>query len=1057
MSYEKELFRLDQPHGDGEVYFAWQKGSGIYLSTVGNDYYVNIYNRQGKIHEKIKLPGQCTGFGWDSDGDLLGMISDGSFMIMLWDSNTGKKHSIETGLRETLTVIAWSKTEPVVAIGSVRGHLCIYNHRTSKRIPVLGKHNRRIVTASWGPNNLLALGAEDKTITINNNLGDTLRTVPLRSEPSAIQFATMKNISDDRSSPDTAVSVILGRKVLFIYKIEDPDNPVELAFQAAYGNIVAYEWFGDGSIVLGFSAGYFISVSTKPRELGQELYHIKNHHGKLTYLSISTPLSKMATCGDNSVKIHELMSLNETTAVITMAGEEIERIGWSEDGQLLCVATASGSAAVYVSRLPKIAVSHGDITATLTSLCHVTITLIQETGKKIETTLKTDVEPSIIGVGPYHIIVGMNNRTWVYDLAAGGLLKSNPSYLCDKQYPANVLSLSLNTEYTSALAAGRLHLHYTEKIDRDGDRDEERESKTFPEPGEQMTITSHSLTTDFLIYSSDLGDIRLFGLDDWTQLTEFKHNSPIRSLYPDTTGTRIILVDAKMDGYLYTPMDNKTKAVPEFPESAVGVLWDQTEKDKNVFIVYDNQIISTYIHVRDSLDGSEIRKLGETKLGLDQLPLVLHNGQVTVHSSGGKLSTVPLASHVGSSLKSGDNVRSNLMKHIALTRYNDAINVCLILNNKEDWRNLAAAALKTLDIDFAIKIYRQIGDVATVMSLESILDVEDKKLLCGHIAEILGEFDKAQKLFLESSEPTQALLMRQNLFQWDRALQLARSLAPDQVPFISLEYATQLELVGEYSEALVHYERALTASESDEHNIRCKEGICRSCLRLGDLRRGLSITSEPMASNTLKFQAATILESVKKMNEAALLFEKSNHYDKAAAAYISLKNWKKVGELLPRVNDLKIYRQYAKARESDGDYEGAVEAYAKCKDVENVVRLCMDKLNQLQKAMAIVEQTRNIHGAKALARYFEKKGDNNLALKYLVISRSENEALRLCKETGLVELYATLITQELGGSEEGERQLSSLASYFEQNGEILQAAKCYFYAAQFNKVYYLNF
>lgn len=48
------------------------------------------------------------------------------------------------------------------------------------------------------------------------------------------------------------------------------------------------------------------------------------------------------------------------------------------------------------------------------------------------------------------------------------------------------------------------------------------------------------------------------------------------------------------------------------------------------------------------------------------------------------------------------------------------------------------------------------------------------------------------------------------------------------------------------------------------------------------------------------------------MNEAAVLYEKANHYDKAAAAYISLKNWKKVGELLPRVSDLKIYRQYAK-------------------------------------------------------------------------------------------------------------------------------------------------
>lgn len=72
-----------------------------------------------------------------------------------------------------------------------------------RRIPVLGKHSRRIVTASWGVTGLLALGSEDKTITISNNQGDTLRTVQLRSEPSALQFASIKN--DDRLSPDTTV------------------------------------------------------------------------------------------------------------------------------------------------------------------------------------------------------------------------------------------------------------------------------------------------------------------------------------------------------------------------------------------------------------------------------------------------------------------------------------------------------------------------------------------------------------------------------------------------------------------------------------------------------------------------------------------------------------------------------------------------------------------------------------------------------------------------------------------------------------------------------------
>lgn len=37
--------------------------------------------------------------------------------------------------------------------------------------------------------------------------------------------------------------------------------------------------------------------------------------------------------------------------------------------------------------------------------------------------------------------------------------------------------------------------------------------------------------------------------------------------------------------------------------------------------------------------------------------------------------------------------------------------------------------------------------------------------------------------------------MRQDLQHWDKALQLAKRLAPDQIPFISKEYAAQLEFM----------------------------------------------------------------------------------------------------------------------------------------------------------------------------------------------------------------------------------------------------------------------
>jgi WD repeat-containing protein 19 len=61
-----------------------------------------------------------------------------------------------------------------------------------RRVPVLGKHTKRISCGAWSAEDLLALGSEDKTLSISNADGDTLRIISLRSEPSDIQFSEMK-------------------------------------------------------------------------------------------------------------------------------------------------------------------------------------------------------------------------------------------------------------------------------------------------------------------------------------------------------------------------------------------------------------------------------------------------------------------------------------------------------------------------------------------------------------------------------------------------------------------------------------------------------------------------------------------------------------------------------------------------------------------------------------------------------------------------------------------------------------------------------------------------
>lgn len=168
--------------------------------------------------------------------------------------------------------------------------------------------------------------------------------------------------------------MIVGKRTLYMYNLLDPENPIELAFQQHYGHIVTYKWFGDGYILLGFSAGFLIAISTHIKEVGQELFQVRNHKNSLTNIAICPAISKIGSCGDNTVKIHDMANLQETSSIIVLAQETgLDRIAWSEDGQLLAVCTHQGSVNMYLSQLSTLTAVCGVRIAILSSLTEVSL------------------------------------------------------------------------------------------------------------------------------------------------------------------------------------------------------------------------------------------------------------------------------------------------------------------------------------------------------------------------------------------------------------------------------------------------------------------------------------------------------------------------------------------------------------------------------------------------------------------------------------------------------------------------------------------------------------
>lgn len=76
----------------------------------------------------------------------------------------------------------------------------------------------------------------------------------------------------------------------------------------------------------------------------------------------------------------------------------------------------------------------------------------------------------------------------------------------------------------------------------------------------------------------------------------------------------------------------------------------------------------------------------------------------------------------------------------------------------------------------------------------------------------------------------------------------------------------------------------------------------------------------------------------------------------------------KVGDLLSHITSPKIHIQYAKAKEADGRYKEAADAYRSAKDWDNVIRINLDYLQNPEEAVKIVRDTHSIEGAKMVAK-----------------------------------------------------------------------------------------
>lgn len=103
-----------------------------------------------------------------------------------------------------------------------------------------------------------------------------------------------------------------------------------------------------------------------------------------------------------------------------------------------------------------------------------------------------------------------------------------------------------------------------------------------------------------------MGNVTYFYLEEFKQAVKFSHNHGIKQVYLDANGSQVSFIDSKLDAYVYDPITEAVLQVPDCPDSAEGIVWDQNLMERYVFAVYNNSIITTYAFIRYHIEGKLI-------------------------------------------------------------------------------------------------------------------------------------------------------------------------------------------------------------------------------------------------------------------------------------------------------------------------------------------------------------------------------------------------------------------------------------------------------------------
>ncbi|TNN26836.1 Intraflagellar transport protein 140 [Liparis tanakae] len=190
---------------------------------------------------------------------------------------------------------------------------------------------------------------------------------------------------------------------------------------------------------------------------------------------------------------------------------------------------------------------------------------------------------------------------------------------------------------------------------------------------------------------------------------------------------------------------------------------------------------------------------------------------------------------------------------------------------------------------------------------------------------------------------------------------------------------------------------------------------------------------------TTYYNYAKYLESMGDKTQALVYYEKSDTH-RVEVPRMLQDDTPSLEVYVNKMKDKSIYKWWAQYLESQSDMDSALCFYESAQDFLSLVRVhCY--MGNIQKASEIANETGDRAASYHLARHYEGHDDIKQAVHFYTRAQAYNNAIRLCKETGLEDQLMNLAL--LSNAED----MMEAACYYEEKGAHMDRAVALYHKA----------